>query len=181
MPQETPELEPKPAEPTMVARALLCHQTVGRFRVRVPERRGDEAYFERVRGILGQHASTLEVATNPITGSILVLHRLDSVDLLEYAETEGLFRSTKASPPPHGIPGWFDKLGTFDAEALWARTEKAPERAATGMFMLAAMQALRGSLIPSASTLVLEAIRLLRQRPSKPEGSGGGGSSKGGG
>jgi hypothetical protein len=158
----------------MLATAWLCHQTSGRFRARVPERRGDDAYFARVKETLEQHASTLEVVTNPVTASILVFHRGNSADLLSHAEATGLFRATAEGPTPVNVVRWLDKLDRFDTEFLFARINESPQRAATGLFMLAVFQALRGSVLPSAPTLLGEAMRLLRQWHQKEKRSGSG-------
>jgi hypothetical protein len=171
MPHEPPKKAAKRAEPPMLATAWLCHQTSGRFRARVPERRGDDAYFARVKEALEQHDATVEVVTNPVTASILVLHRGNSADLLSYAETAGLFRATTEGPAPATVARWLDKLDRFDTEVLFARIKENPQRAATGLFMLAVFQALRGSVLPSAPTLLGEAMRLLRQWHEKQERS----------
>ncbi len=174
MPRKTPETEAKRAEAPPRATAALCHQSTGRFRVRCSERRGDEAYFEGVKQVLEQHVSVLEVATNPNTGSILVLHRGDCSELLKHAEAAGLFRCETPKDTRQTIVHWLDRLDRFDAEVLWARMDQNPQRAATGLFMLAVLQALRGSILPSGPTLLGEAMRLLRQHRDGDEQDGDG-------
>jgi hypothetical protein len=171
MPRKTPATGANPAESVAVAvaTAAVCHQSAGRFRVRCRERRGDEAYFARAKQALEQHASVLEVATNPTTGSILVLHRGDCSELLNHAEGAGLFRCQTPRDTTQTIVHWLDRLDRFDAEVLWARMDQNPQRAATGLFMLAVLQALRGGILPSAPTLLGEAMRLLRKHRDEGE------------
>ena len=169
MPQKTPETGAEPVESPSLAEGWLCHETAGRVRVRVPERRGDDGYFAHVKEVLERHGSAPEVTTNPFTGSVLVLHRGDTSDLLAYAEKTGLFRTAKQRPrPPTGID-WFDKLGSFDPEVLSARMKERPRRSAAGLLMLAAFQALRGSVLPSATTLLGDAMRLARTKHDRTE------------
>ena len=162
MPPQMPTSPALRTESPMLPKALLCHQVPGRFRVRVPDRRGDDPYFARIEAGLKQNSAALQVTTNPLTGSVLVLHAGDGTDLLDHAERAGLFVCTTERPPSETIASWLDRLDRFDAEVVWARMGKEPQRAATGLFMLAVLQALRGSVLPSAPTLLGEAMRLLR-------------------
>lgn len=164
----------KRADKTTVDKASLCHRTTGRFRVRIPARRGDEAFFARARQVLLQHASVREVRANAMTGSLLVLHVGECAEILAHGEAVGLFESTREPPTRQTIAGWLDRLDKFDEDFLWARMDDSPQRAATGLFMLAVLQALRGSILPSAPTLLGEAMRLLRERRASAERSPGG-------
>jgi hypothetical protein len=163
MPYKTSETEPEPVDQTEAPQAVLCHRTAGRFRLRVAERRNDEAYLGRVREALEQHASVLEVATTPLTGSVLVLHRGDEADVLASVEASGLFRVTRERDRTLTIVHWLDELDRFDTDFLFARMNEKPQRAAIGLFMLAVLQALRGSFLPSAPSLLGEAMGLLRE------------------
>ncbi len=171
MHQETSETGAKPADPRMLPCAVVCHRAPGRFRVRIVERRRDEAYFMRVEEALAQEPAVLEVTTNPRTGSVLVLHRGDPAALLERAGAIGLFRTKPAEPRTPTIVHWLDDLDRFDADFLFARMRERPERAATGLFMLAVLQALRGSILPSAPTLLGEAMGLLREARDRAGGN----------
>lgn len=166
MPHETPRAEATSADSAAPPEALLCHETSGRFRVRIPDKRKDAAYFEQVRGVMLRAPAVHEVETNAMTGSVLVIHTGDSGSLLEHAEREGLFRRTDEQPQGGTIVDWLDRLDRFDSEFLFAKMERSPQRAATGLFMLAVLQALRGSIIPSAPSLLGEAMRLLRESRS---------------
>ena len=169
MPQKTSEAESKSAEAPMLPKALLCHQTIGRFRVRVPERRKDDAYFAQVKEAIEKFPSVVEVETSPMTGSVLVVHAGDCAELLQRAERAGLFRKTEERRPTSTIAHWLDRLDRFDRDFLFARMEQEPQRAATGLFMLAVLQIVRGSIIPSAPSLLGEAMGLLRKAGADAE------------
>ncbi|MGD8316693.1 MAG: hypothetical protein PVH21_10770 [Myxococcales bacterium] len=163
MPPKTPPTEAESAEASMLPKALLCHRTVGRFRVRVPEKRKDEAYFSTVKQVLEQHEAVHEVRIAPVTASVLVIHGGQCAQLLDHAENAGLFRSAEERRPSPTVVQWLDRLDRFDSEFLFARMAQHPQRAATGLFMLAVLQVVRGSIIPSAPSLLGEAMRLLRE------------------
>jgi hypothetical protein len=139
--------------------------------VRIAERRGDAAYFAEVREALEQELSVREIATNAHTGSVLVLHRGDLTDLLQRAHDIGLFRTKPAEARTPTIVHWLDNLDRFDREFLFARMRERPQRAATGLFMLAVLQVLRGSILPSAPSLLGEAMALLREGRDRVEGN----------
>jgi len=169
MPPQTSETRAKPASQVIPPSALVCHRIPGRFRVRIVECRGDVAYFTRVKETLEQEDCVLEVATNPRTGSVLVHHRGEPALVMERAEATGLFCARPAGPRTPTIVHWLDDLDRFDTEFLFARMRDQPQRSATGLFMLAVLQALRGSILPSAPSLLGEAMALLRENRARSE------------
>ena len=152
---------------TQAPRAALCHETAGRFRLRIAERRKDEAYLREVREGLARHVLVLKVETASLTGSVLVLHRGDRAEILSYAERSGLFRVASRERHAPAIIRWLDALDRFDTDFLFPHMNERPQRAAAGLFMLAVLQVLRGSVLPSAPTLLGEAMRLLREAPER--------------
>lgn len=169
MQQETSETGAKSVDRTRVPRASLCHRTEGRFRVRVAEHRKDEAYLAAVREVLSSHPAVSRVETAALTGSVLVLHRGDASEILSFAAAAGLFEV--CAPVDHGpaIVHWLDALDRFDTDFLFPRMNEKPQRAATGLFMLAVLQALRGSVLPSAPSILGEAMALLRKARAESE------------
>jgi hypothetical protein len=57
---------------TELPRGRVCHLTTGRLRVKIPEKRNDPAFFDRVEERLCSWNSVDRVETNPLTGSVLV-------------------------------------------------------------------------------------------------------------
>jgi hypothetical protein len=73
------------------------------LRIRIPSRRKDHRYFERLRGEFLRLESLERVEVNPVTGSVLLTgSRLDPVAVENYARSQGLFdlRQKKPSSAP---------------------------------------------------------------------------------
>ncbi len=69
----------------MAARAYAVHHVPGRTRLRIPERRGDPAFFEEAARRLARVPGVHRVDANPLTGSVLVHHAGDLDSLLDEA------------------------------------------------------------------------------------------------
>jgi hypothetical protein len=54
----------------MIPVAYIEHQLPGRVRLRVPSRRGEVPFFEKVVRVLSKHPATRELTASPLTGSI---------------------------------------------------------------------------------------------------------------
>jgi hypothetical protein len=81
--------------------ARVVHALPGRKRLKIEEKRGDEAYFNTVEKALSDSLGVLRVETNCRTGSVLVHHRPGEPSALQRAEEQGLFQlATEASEAP---------------------------------------------------------------------------------
>jgi hypothetical protein len=67
--------------------AYISHTTSGRFRIRIPSKKGDVAFFQSLKDQTGQFPNIREVAANPVTGSILIIHSLDPTIMEDLART----------------------------------------------------------------------------------------------
>ena len=67
--------------------AYISHTTSGRFRIRIPSKKGDAAFFQSLKDLAGQYPNIHEVAANPVTGSILIKHSLEPAIMEELART----------------------------------------------------------------------------------------------
>jgi hypothetical protein len=82
--------------------AFVAHVSHGRVRVKIPAKKHDRDYFSQLKKYLEPWPGIKKVETNPLTGSVLVLHTLDlkTLDDLktmsDYSEMLGLF---KVAPP----------------------------------------------------------------------------------
>ena len=65
--------------------AYISHTTSGRFRIRIPSKKGDAAFFQSLKAQAGQFPNIHEVTANPVTGSILIKHSLDPAVMEELA------------------------------------------------------------------------------------------------
>ncbi len=138
--------------------ALVAHESPGRLRLKVPERRGDAAFFAEVGGRLAEAPGVREVETNARTASLLIRHASSRQALLDWAGAQGLL--TPAARP-------------------FAPRRRRPERApewrhllAGCVALLALVQAFRGQLLGPAATLAFMAAQIARLDRSQGEGDG---------
>lgn len=80
----------------MAPKGNCVHVAPGRVRVRVPERRGNAAFFARAREVLAACPGIEEVTINAATGSILLRHRADLPDIAAFAAERGIFLLAEA-------------------------------------------------------------------------------------
>jgi Heavy metal associated domain 2 len=66
----------------MAPLARVAHALPGRKRLKIEERRGDEAYFNTVEKALSESPGVVAVETNFRTGSVIVHHRPDEPTIL---------------------------------------------------------------------------------------------------
>ena len=75
----------------MASLAREVHALPGRTRLRIDEKRGDEAYFMTVENALSDYPGVLAVETNSRTASVLVYHTANDPTPWQRAEEQGLF------------------------------------------------------------------------------------------
>ena len=63
------------------SRAFVVHCTATRIRIKIPERRRQEAYFAALQRALLQHPDVLGVRTNPLAASVAIESRHGNVFL----------------------------------------------------------------------------------------------------
>ena len=82
--------------------AFAIHQLPGRLRLKIPEKRGDSAYFASLPRRLAQCPGITGVETNARTGSLLVFHSvgMSLSDIAAYAEDASLFSIRSLPPAP---------------------------------------------------------------------------------
>jgi hypothetical protein len=79
----------------MIPEAIVCHSTPGRFRIKVPSRKGNAAYFSNLKDHFTRFAGVKEVEANAVTGSVVLLHAADIKTISVFAEEQSLFRLIK--------------------------------------------------------------------------------------
>jgi hypothetical protein len=67
------------------ADAYISHATTGRFRIRIPSKKGDASFFQSLKELGREFPNIHEVTVNPVTGSILIKHALDPAIMKELA------------------------------------------------------------------------------------------------
>jgi hypothetical protein len=150
--------------------AAVVHRLPGRIRLRIPDRRGDLGYFDRLALELAMLDQVRRVSVNPATASLL-LHYEEPLDrMVETARTQGLFTLADLTLRLEPIEQRLRQ--TFASADVTVREATAGEldllgAAALGMLGLAALQALRGQLLGPAFNLAWYAGTLVLLRPSK--------------
>ena len=79
----------------MIPEAIVCHSTPGRFRVRVPSRKGNTAYFSDLKDQFTHLEGVNEVEANALTGSVVFTHTADLKAISMFAQENSLFRLIK--------------------------------------------------------------------------------------
>jgi hypothetical protein len=78
--------------------ARVIHSLPGRKRLKIDEKRGDEAYFMALEKELAECPDILTVEATPVTGTVLVHHRADDPDFLRYPIERELFHLDQNFP-----------------------------------------------------------------------------------
>jgi hypothetical protein len=146
--------------------ASLAHQSQGRSRFRISSRRGDAAYYERVRVLLSQLPGVRNLEVNPRTGSVLVEHRLDPDDLLRFAKSNDLFTLADERPVAARSAGTLgavvERFAGLDRKIAEATAGTLDLAGLTFLFFAGAglVQLARGQALAPASTLFWYAVSL---------------------
>ena len=150
----------------MKAKAHRVHSIPGRTRFKIPERRGDYAFFHEISELLRKFASVQAVESNPLTGSLLLhyLGDLDSEPVQAALNALAEFVELELSAPPvarrlraHAL-GADDAIQRFSGGAVDLST-----LSALGLLALAGIQLLRGREPVIAVSLAWYATELLRR------------------
>jgi hypothetical protein len=56
-------------------RAYVAHRSTGRLRIKIPAQRHNARFFSNLRRQLIEHAEIVGIEVNPLTASVLILHR----------------------------------------------------------------------------------------------------------
>jgi hypothetical protein len=115
----------------------------GRARLRVPSKRGEVPFFEKVVRALSQHPAVHELTATPLTGRIMLQYAEPLRAITAAACDQNLFKTDRPQPAPK--PGEPNKAG---------RVSKAPvltNGLATGLSGLSLFQAVQGNVLGSAA------------------------------
>jgi hypothetical protein len=148
--------------------ADVCHKMNGRIRVRVPSKKGDHEFFGRCLEEIKKEPE-LEAVANPLSGSILVvglgsgdvlLEKIMSFELFEVVERppSAKVSETVAGQMRRGLSGFDGRLRDVTAGRL-----DFVSVAVLALLGLGAVQVLRGSGLGPASSLLLNALELVKK------------------
>jgi hypothetical protein len=161
--------------------ARVCHFASGRLRVKILDKRRDEAFFGTVRERLSSWASIERVEVNPLTASVLV--QFSDLDALfaENALKNDLFAvdydalEAAAEPPPAITEQAALAFSKADSVVRQWTSGGADLRSAIFLLLIAGgiYQLLRGNIAAPAATLLWYAgatLRLWDVAPAPPSG-----------
>jgi hypothetical protein len=100
----------------MLPDAYISHQASGRIRVKIPSKKGDDRYFKNANTLFQQHKGIDRTEVNPLTGSILVIHSGNLTSVMEFAETNNLFRLNGTNQTPTVAVGIKTAFNDFNAQ-----------------------------------------------------------------
>ena len=148
----------------MLPAGYIAHRIGDRVRVRIPERKGDSAYFTRVERDLSACERVMYVEANPLTASILLRYHGTNDDLRRDAISRGLFAITEMPPPVNptltAVAERIDQLDRFLQRSSNGSIDLL-EVAFVGLIGASIVQVLRGQALGPASTLLAHALTIL--------------------
>ena len=100
----------------MLPDAHVCHRTPDRLRIKIPSRKGDEAYFSSLTAHFSGLPGIKSLQANPLTGSVLFISGIEPRRIADHGETNQLFKlrdvSPASGPLTHKVAGDFHKLNS---------------------------------------------------------------------
>ncbi len=137
----------------MIPVAYVEHQLPGRVRLRVPSRRGEVPFFEKVVRELSKHPAVRELNATPLTGSITLQYAEPLRPITAAAADQGLFETSRSEPTLKTRPST-QQAGTRPSKQ---QASDHPTRAsglaaglATGLSGLCIFQFVQGNVLGSA-------------------------------
>ena len=133
--------------------------------MRISAERNNEQFFVHAQESLKRCEGVSKVETNPLTGSILILHSSSIEEIKEFAEREALFVIQKANNPAtrplfEQVSTGLKSLDTRVADMTGGQIN-GKELALSGLLLVAAYQMVLGNFWPAGGTLVWYALTLL--------------------
>lgn len=75
----------------MIPDAEIVHVSKGRFRVRIPSKRGDASYWGTIAERFSGCEGITDIEVNARTASLLFIHESDLTSITRFASSEGIF------------------------------------------------------------------------------------------
>jgi hypothetical protein len=157
--------------------AYIKHQLPGRVRLKIPQKRGDFRYFDRIAELFTGYKGITQLQLNPPAASILICHatKINFLNIAEFAQTNGLFTIIEQPEETFSIPHLpiakltSTSLGRLDDSLMDFSRGRLDGRSLLIMALigLAARQMTRGHVLGAASSLLWYAFRLLKEENEK--------------
>jgi hypothetical protein len=150
--------------PSELPRAFISHQTTGRVRLRVPEKRNQTNYFAELRERLATLTGLHQLTTNTRTASVLIEHSGDLPDLSELGARFGLFK-LDAAPRATTLSEFLYDVTSKPDQRLKSLTRGKIDVAGLTVLALTGMgisQIVKGAALPAGWTLLWNAANLIK-------------------
>lgn len=136
----------------MAENAVIAHQIPGRIRFRLPERRGDVAYFSELATKLGHIEAVDRVKPNPATGSVVLEYSGGLNALIEQMRLQDVYINIQRNPPTRSSPALAPRQVNQSFRLVSGRDINLLFMAASLLGVIGVVQTLRGKiLVPSLS------------------------------
>ena len=126
----------------MIPAAYIEHQLPGRVRLRVPSKRGEVPFFEKVVRELSKHPAVHELTATPLTGSIM-LQYVEPLHAITAAAADQSLFETDRLPPAR-------KRGEPNHAGRVSNASSLTKGFATGLSGLSLFQVAQGNVLGSA-------------------------------
>ena len=164
--------------------AYIKHQLPGRVRLKIPYKKGDFGYFERMAETFARCRNLTQLQLNPLAASILICHtpENDFKRIADFAKSQGLF--TLASEEDIAPLQIFHPSLAAATALRMSRANGKLRQVSQGrldgrsllffsLVGLAAHQATQGRIMAPAASLLWYALSLLKEENQKTNGLGG--------
>lgn len=158
--------------------AYIKHQLPGRVRLKIPQKRGDFRYFDRIAELFTDCPGITQLQLNPPAASILICHvtKIDFLNIAKFAQTNGLFTIIEQpeeetfSIPYLPIPTLTSVgLNRLDESLMGYSKGRLDGRSLLFLTLigLAVRQMTKGHIMGPASTLLWYAFSVLKEENNK--------------
>ncbi|MDP2903454.1 MAG: hypothetical protein Q8N96_10160 [Methylovulum sp.] len=158
--------------------AYIKHHIPGRVRLKIPQKRGDYGYFDRIAELLAECPCITQLQLNPSAASLLICHGTNDpfLNIAEFAQTNGLFTILGEQPEetfsiPHLPIAKLTSTGfNHINEALMGFSQGRLDGRSVlilALIGLAVHQMTRSNVLGAASSLLWYAFRLLKEENEK--------------
>jgi len=153
--------------------AYVKHRLPGRVRLKIPQKKGDVGYFDRIAKLFANCPGITQLQLNPAAASVLICHTAETQlgNITDFAQANALF--TVAEPPEESVPKpqlpiatlTSVKLGRLDESLMDFSQGRLDGRSLVllALIGLAAHQIIQGKVMAPATTLLWYALELLRE------------------
>jgi hypothetical protein len=157
--------------------AYIKHQLPGRVRLKIPQKKGDIAYFDRVAELFEDCPGITQLQLNPPAASILICHETETLflNIADFAQSNSLFTVTEQPEETVSMPHLpiaaltSSGLNRFDQSLLNFSQGRIDGRSILIPILigLSIRQLTKGHILGASSSLLWYAFRLLKEENEK--------------